>query len=321
MTKRPKIVILDGYAANPGDLSWEDLAKLGDLYVYPHVPANEEELLERSNGAEIILLNKVPFSETLLKKLPSLKLISVQATGYDLVDVKAARSLGITVCNAPSYSTYSVVQQVFALLLELSVSAGKYSESVHSGEWAEAPDFTYCVAPVQELAGKTFGIYGFGAIGQKVALAAKAFGMKVKVCTRTEYENKDVEYVSKEELFSTSDVISLHCPLTDATRELINSRTLSLMKKNAFLINTGRGGLVDEKALAEALNCGRIAGAGLDVLKKEPPEKDNCLVAAKNTIITPHVAWASKEARSRLIQISVENVRSFLEGKPVNVVN
>ncbi len=321
MTKRPKIVILDGYAANPGDLSWEEMEKLGDLTVYPHVPANEEELLEKSKEAEIILINKVPFNEELLKKLPELKLISVQATGYDLVDVKAARALGITVCNAPSYSTPSVVQQVFALLLELAVSTGKYSDSVHKGDWAKAPDFTYCVSPIQELSGKTFGIYGFGTIGQKAAIAAKAFGMNVKVCTRTEYPGKDVEYVTKEELFSSCDVISLHCPLTNETKELINKETLSLMKKNAILINTGRGGLIDEEALAEALNTGKIAGAGLDVLKKEPPLPDNPLVKAKNTVITPHVAWASKEARERLIAISVNNVKAFLEGNPVNKVN
>ena len=186
---------------------------------------------------------------------------------------------------------------------------------------AKAPDFTYCVSPIQELSGKTFGIYGFGTIGQKVAVAAKAFGMDVKVCTRTEYPGKDVQYVTKEELFSSCDVISLHCPLTNETKELINRETLSLMKKNAILINTGRGGLIDEEALAEALNEGRIAGAGLDVLKKEPPLPDNPLVKAKNTVITPHVAWASKEARERLIAISVDNVRSFLEGKVVNKVN
>ncbi|MBR2364645.1 MAG: D-2-hydroxyacid dehydrogenase, partial [Lentisphaeria bacterium] len=286
-----------------------------------HVPANEEELLQRSKTAEVILLNKVPFTAELLKKLPALKLISVQATGYDLVDVQAARALGITVCNVPSYSTPSVVQQVFALLLELTVGAGRYSDSVHKGEWAKAPDFTYCVSPIQELSGKTFGIYGFGAIGQQVAVAAKAFGMKVKVCSRTEYPGKDVRYVTKEELFSSCDVISLHCPLTEATKELINKETLSLMKENAFLINTGRGGLVDEDALAEALNTGKIAGAGLDVLKKEPPLPDNPLVKAKNTVITPHVAWASKEARKRLIAVSVDNVRSFLEGNPINKVN
>ncbi|MBO4305257.1 MAG: D-2-hydroxyacid dehydrogenase [Lentisphaeria bacterium] len=321
MKKRPGIVILDGNAANPGDLSWEELEELGCLTVYPHVPATEEELLERSRDAEIILLNKVPFSADLLKKLPALKLISVQATGYDLVDVKAARALGITVCNAPAYSTCSVVQQAFSLLLELVSSTGKYSDSVHRGDWAKAPDFTYSVAPIRELAGLTFGIFGFGAIGQKAACAAKAFGMRVIVCTRTHYPGKEVEYVTKEELFRQSDVVSLHCPLTEETRKLVCKETLSLMKKSAYLINTGRGGLVDEEALAEALNTGKIAGAGLDVLQKEPPETGNVLVSAKNTVITPHVAWASKEARKRLIHISAENVRCFLEGHPINVVN
>lgn len=321
MSEKIKIVILDGNAANPGDLSWEGLAELGELTVYPHVPADEEELLERSRDAQVILLNKVPFSKTLLEKLPALKLISVQATGYDLVDVKAARELGITVCNAPSYSTPSVVQQVFALLLELAVSTGKYSDSVHQGHWASAPDFTYCVAPILELAGKTFGIYGFGNIGKKVAEAAKAFGMDVKICTRTQYAAEGVQYVSKEELFSTCDVISLHCPLTAETKELINKETLALMKKTAILINTGRGGLINEEALADALNNGRIAGAGLDVLKQEPPEAENLLIQAKNTVITPHVAWASREARMRLIDISVNNVRAFLEGNPINKVN
>lgn len=319
--KDTKIVILDGNAANPGDLSWEELAKLGDLKVYPHVPANEEELLERSKEAEVILLNKVPFHKTLLEKLPKLKLISVQATGYDLIDVKSARALGITVCNVPSYSTPSVVQQVFALLFAHVAAVEKYSRSVHQGDWASSPDFTYCVSPIQELSGKTFGIYGFGNIGQKVALAAKVFGMKVKVCTRTRYENMDVEYVTKEELFRSCDVISLHCPLTEETKDLINKDTLSLMKKNAFLINTGRGGLIDEEALAEALNTDKIAGAGLDVLKKEPPDAENILIKAKNTIITPHVAWASREARSRLLDVSAANVKAFLEGAPINVVN
>lgn len=319
--KSPHIVILDGYTANPGDLSWEALSSLGSLTIYDHLPPKEEELLERAKEADILLINKAKLNRGVLEKLPNLKYISILATGYDVVDIAAARELGIKVSNTPAYSRDSVVQHVFALILEHYVNVGGHTRAVREGKWASSPDFSFTLAPTRELAGKTLGIVGMGNIGRQTAAVGKAFGMKVVATTRTPKEVEGVTFLSPEELFQTSDIISLHCPLTPATKELINEKSLSLMKKEALLINTGRGGLIDEKALFRALQEGKIAAAALDVLSTEPPEKDHPLTRLDNCIVTPHIAWATKEARTRLLAIAAENVRNFLAGTPVNIVN
>ena len=317
--ERKKIVILDGFAANPGDLSWGEIEAMGDCSVYVRCDS-EQEIVERASEAEIILTNKSVISRRVMEQLPKLKYIAVQATGYNVVDIQAARERGILVSNVPAYSTDSVAQLTFALILELMNRAGKYADAVAEGEWCRCRDFTFSLGQSHELAGLTLGVVGFGSIGRAVAKIADAFGMKVLAAARTPKESGIAEFVSLETLFSKSDIVSLHCPLTDATKELVNGKTLCLMKKTALLINTARGGLVDEKALADALNNGRLAGAGLDVLSTEPPSADNPMLTAKNCIITPHVAWASFEARRRLIDVCAANVRAYLAGKPVNLV-
>lgn len=314
-----KIVVLDGYALNPGDLSWAGLGALGNLAVYDRTPAHLT--LERAAGAEVLISNKVVLGATELAALPGLRYIGVQATGVNIIDLKAAREHGIVVTNVPAYSTPSVAQHVFSLLLEMVRGVGRHAELVRQGAWTNCPDFTFWETPQVELAGKVFGIVGYGEIGRAVARIAAAFGMRVLVHTRTpDPAAVDVEFVGLDPLFAAADVISLHCPLTAQTEGLVNAERLSLMKKSAYLINTGRGPLVDEAALATALGNGAIAGAGLDVLAKEPPSEDNPLLSAPNCFITPHLAWATLAARQRLMDTLVANLQAFLDGRPQNQV-
>ncbi len=320
LDRRPKITVLDGHTLNPGDLSWDALSSLGEVIIYDQTPS--EQVLQRAEGADIILVNKALLREPVLSALPDLKCIVVTATGYNNVDVAAARSMGITVCNAVGYSTEAVVQHVFALLLELSNGVGEHSRSVHQGYWSSQPHFAYTLHPIHELTGSTMGIYGFGNIGRRVAEVAQAFGMQV-IATHKHPERDarpGVRFVDLETLFEQSDVVSLHAPLSAANAGIVNAALLNRMKPSAWLINTGRGGLINEEDLRAALEAGRLAGAGLDVLSVEPPPSAHPLIGAPNCVITPHLAWASVQARRRLMSISVENVRAFLEGTPQNVV-
>ena len=323
-----KIVILDGYSANPGDLSWQGLEEMGTVTVYDRTKA--EETVARAAEAEIVLTNKVVIDREVMAKLPRLKYIGVLATGYNVVDIKAAHERGITVTNVPAYSTESVAQMVFAHLLTVTNRTEYYTIENRHGRWSEAPDFCYWDFPHMELAGKIFGIVGFGNIGQRVAQIALAFGMKVKALTSKETLPAGIEKASQEELLTTADVLSLHCPLTESTLHLINNNTLAQMKPTAILINTGRGSLVDDQAVADALAEGRLAAFCADVLTEEPPKAErtaagdlrikNPLLSQPNAYTTPHIAWASKEARIRLIQVATDNIKSFLNGKPKNVV-
>ena len=315
-----KIVILDGYTANPGDLSWQELEKLGSVTVYERTKPSET--VTRAADADIVLTNKVIISKEVIGQLPQLKYIGVLATGYNVVDIKAAHERGITVTNVPAYSTESVAQMVFAHLLTVTNRTEHYAIENRNSRWSSNPDFCYWDFPHMELAGKTFGIVGLGNIGLRVAQIARAFGMKVKALTSKAAETLPVgiEKASLEELLSVADVVSLHCPLTDNTHHLINADTLRLMKSTAILINTGRGPLIDDQAVADALAEGRLAAFCADVLTEEPPKADNPLLSQPNAFTTPHIAWASKEARIRLIQVATDNVRSFLNGKSQNVV-
>ncbi|MBS1603898.1 MAG: D-2-hydroxyacid dehydrogenase [Bacteroidetes bacterium] len=318
-----KIVILDGYTLNPGDLSWEWLGEFGEVVNYDRTAI--EDIPRRLEGADAVLTNKVPLSGGVLRQLPSLKYIGVTATGYNIVDVQAARARGIVVSNAPAYGTASVVQLTFGLLLELCLRVQLHSDSVHAGKWSRCPDFSYSEVPLVGLSGKTMGIIGYGDIGRKVGDVASAFGMRVLAVRRpsnaASVPRAGVELVSQDELLAASDVVSLHCPLTPETKGIINRITLERMNQSAFLINTSRGALVVEEDLAMALDAGWIAGAGLDVLSQEPPPVDNPLLKAKNCIITPHIAWATREARFRLMEISRMNLLAFVKGMPENVVN
>jgi len=314
-----KIVVLDGYALNPGDLDWGAVKALGECVIYDRTAANET--LARAAGAEVVLTNKTRLTRECLGALADLRYIGVLATGYDVVDVRAAAERGIPVTNAPGYGTASVAQSVFALLLELTNDAGSLSRGVHGGRWAKSPDYSYWDKPLVELAGLTMGIIGYGAIGRATARIARALGMRVIAYTQPPPENADVELVGLDTLFAESDVVSLHCPLTPETRGLIGADRLASMKPTAYLINTARGPLVDEPALAEALRAGRIAGAGLDVLCVEPPDAANPLYGAPRCVITPHVSWATAAARGRLMAIAADNLRAFLAGAPRNVVN
>jgi glycerate dehydrogenase len=317
-----KIVVLDGYTLNPGDLSWERLFDLGEVVLYDRTPVNK--ILERSLGAEVLITNKTPLTEETLSRLPYLKCIGVLATGYNIVDTAAAKRRNIIVTNVPAYSTMSVAQLTFALLLELCHHIQKHSDSVMQGKWAQSPDFSYSDYPLIELSGKTFGIIGFGNIGKKVADIATVFGMNIIAVSRhqtDQSDRKNFRWAEINEVLEKADVVSIHCPLTPETKGLINVESLKRMKSSAFMINTSRGPVVVEQDLADALNNGIIAGAGIDVLSIEPPSKDNPLFKAKNCIITPHIAWATKEARVRLMDIAVNNVAAFINGKPVNVVN
>ena len=315
------IVVLDGYTLNPGDLSWEALAATGSLQVYER--SEPEEVVDRAKEADVVLTNKTELPAELLKQLPKLRFIVVMATGYNVVDVEAAKKQGIAVSNIPAYSTPSVAQMVFTHLLNLTFHLADHHRAVLDGEWIASGEFCFWNHPLVELAGKTIGIVGYGLIGKNVAAIASAFAMRVLVATRT--PPKDLppwaKSVELDTLFRQSDVVSLHCPLTNQTRHMVNAERLTLMKPTAFLINTGRGDLVDESALAAALNEGRLAGAGVDVLSTEPNASGNPLVGARNCFITPHIAWATRESRRRLMDTCVKNVQSFLEGEPRNVVN
>jgi len=317
-----KIVVLDGYALNPGDISWDGLKKLGEVDLYDRTMP--DQLLERSKGANVLLSNKTPISGAVINQLPGLKYIGVLATGYNIIDVEAAKKRGIIVANVPGYGTASVVQLTFALLLELTQRVQRHSDSVMNGDWARSADFSYWNYPLVELAGKTIGIIGFGNIGQKVGDVATAFAMNIIGNSRTRTDQsarKNFRWADIPELLEQSDVVSIHCPLFPETKGLINAENLKRMKSSAYLLNTSRGQIVVDQDLADALNNGVIAGAGIDVLSVEPPAADNPLFKAKNCIITPHIAWATKEARVRLMDSVVTNLSAFLNGSPVNVVN
>lgn len=316
-----KIVNLDGYTTNPGDQSWEWLAKYGEYTIYDRT--GPDEIIDRAKGADILIINKSVITAQMLDKMPNLKYVGLQSTGYNVIDCKAARERGITVSNIPAYSTNAVAQLVFAFILQITNKVTLHSDSVHNGEWCSCPDFCYWKAPLSELDGKAIGIIGFGSIGQRVSNIAKAFGMKVIVYTPHPKPEKftDVEFADLDTLFKNSDIITCHCPLTPATEKIINADALSKMKKSAILINTSRGPVVDEQALADALNNEEIQAAGLDVLKVEPPTPDNPLLTARNCYITPHIAWAAYETRARLLTILEENLKAFIDGKPQNVVN
>ena len=315
-----KIVILDGFTANPGDLSWKGLEELGMLTVYDRT--RPEETVARAAEADIVLTNKVIINREMMAQLPQLKYIGVLATGYNVVDIEAAHERGIIVTNVPAYSTESVAQMVFAHLLTVTNRTEHYAIQNRQGRWSKNPDFCYWDFPHLELAGKTFGIVGLGNIGRRVAEIALAFGMQVKALTSKSADTlpAGIEKADLEALLATSDVISLHCPLTDTTRHLINRETLQRMKPSAILVNTGRGPLVDDQAVASALAEGKLAAFCADVLTEEPPKADNPLLSQPNAFITPHIAWATKEARSRLLQVAISNVRAFLNAKPQNIV-
>lgn len=316
-----KIVVLDGYTLNPGDLNWRPLQALGYCEIYNRtVP---EHVISRSRQADILLTNKTVLTPEHLKQLPDLKYIGVLATGYNhVVDIPTARERNIVVTNVPAYGTSAVAQHVFALILELTRHFSHHIDSVRAGRWSAQPDFCYWDMPLLDLEGLTLGIVGFGKIGRKVAQLGQAFDMNVITTRHRGIEPvENVRQVELDELFRESDIISLHCPLTQATQQLVNAQRLALMKSSALLINTGRGGLVDEIALYHALQTHQIAGAGLDVLSKEPPDADNLLLNLNNCVITPHTAWATSRARQKLLDIVVENVRHFLQGCPQNVVS
>ena len=317
-----KIVVLDSFALNPGDLSWEWLKALGDCEIYDRTPC--DKILERCEGADIILTNKTPLTKETLEKLNCLKYIALLSTGYNIVDWEYAKEIGVPVSNIPAYSTNAVAQLTFSLILEITNAVGLHSESVRNGEWTTCPDFCYWKTPLTELCGKTLGIVGFGQIGQAVADIAEAFKMNVIAVSGHETDQshrKNFKWVDMENLAKESDVISFHCPLIEKTTGLVNDEFISKCKDGAIIINTSRGPVVDDSALANALNSGKIRGAGLDVLTVEPPKADNPLLTAKNCFITPHIAWAGFETRERLMSILEENVKAYLNGNPQNVVN
>ena len=315
-----KIVGLDGYCLNPGDLSWEDMATLGDLQVYDRT--SPKDLLERAEGAEVLITNKTLITGNDMKTLPQLKYIGVLATGYNVVDIESAKKKGIVVTNIPAYSTNSVAQMVFAHILNITQRVGHYACMNRQGKWSDNADFCYWDTDLIELNDKWMGIVGFGNIGQATARIALSFGMKVGVFTSKDQSElpEGIVKMSLDEVFKTCDVVSLHCPLTPSTQEMVNAERLNLMKSNAILINTGRGPLINEQDLADALNEGKIMAAGLDVLSSEPPLSTNPLLSARNSFITPHIAWATKEARIRLMQIAVNNLKEFKNGNVINNV-
>lgn len=315
------ITVVDGYTLNPGDLSWSEFDKLGRCTVYNR--SSRPNVIQRCQDAAIVITNKVTFDRETLLALDKLKFIAVTATGYNVVDVACAKEKGVRVSNVPTYGTRSVAQMVFALLLELTNHVAHHARTASDGQWARCDDFCYWDFPLIELDGLTMGLVGYGRIGQATALLARAFGMKVvayDVNSASEMNN-DVMFVSLDELFAVSDVISLHCPLTRENEGMVNAQKIARMKPTSFLINTSRGPLVNERDLADALNSGKIAGAGLDVLTIEPPVADNPLLHAKNCYVTPHISWATKAARARLLKMTFDNVQSFLKGTPQNLVN
>ena len=310
------IVILDGFTANPGDISWAAIEALGNCKIYDRT--GEADVVARAADADIVLTNKTLITQKSLAALPRLRYIGVLATGYNTVDVQAAQQRGILVCNVPEYSTPNVTQAVFALLLELTNRTGHHSQTVHEGRWSASPDFCYWDGELVELAGRTLGIVGYGRIGKAVAAVGRAFGMQILAHRRT--ASDDPQFVSLDRLLSESDVVSLHCPLVPDTKELINAAKLAQMKPSAFLINTARGALIHEPDLAAALNTERIAGAGLDVLSVEPPLASNPLLSARNCVMTPHIAWATRNARLRLLEVTAANIRGYLLNRPQNVI-
>ena len=318
-----KIVVLDGYSLETGKGSpWTPLGEFAEYVVYDRTPA--EAMVERSAGADVLVTNKVVIGEAELAQLPDVKLIAVTAAGTNVVDHEAAGKRGIPVCNTPAYGTDAVAQHVFALILELCRRTSLHHASVLDGEWNRRGDFCYWLTPQMELTGKTLGVFGFGNLGRRVAELAHAFRMNVVACAHRETEKPDwepFEFVSREELFRRSDVISLHCPLTEETRGLVCAETLAMMKPGALLINTARGPVVNSRDAAEALHSGRLGGFGTDVLEQEPPAADEALFSAPNVIITPHIAWATDGARGNIVNITLENIRAFLRGAPQNVVN
>ena len=318
-----KIVILDGYTENPGDLSWDGLRAFGEVTVYDRTPYETAEIIRRIGDAEIVITNKTPLCREVLDACPAIRFIAVLATGYNVVDVKAAREKGIPVSNVPAYGTASVAQYAIALLLEITSRVAYHSEAVHAGRWEHADDWTFWDYPLIELAGKTMGIVGFGRIGQTTGRIARALGMTVLASgsRETEAGRAIAEYTDLDTLLKTSDVICLHCPLFPETAGIINKANIAKMKDGVILINNSRGGLVIEQDLADALNAGKVLAAGLDVVSTEPIRADNPLLTAKNCLITPHISWAPKEARQRILDCTAENLRAFLDGKPVNVVN
>ena len=317
---RPRIVVLDGFTLNPGDLSWDELQQLGHCEIFERT--HPAEMIARAANAEIVLTNKAQLNRAIIEALPRLKYIGILATGTNAVDLAAAREKNIPVTNVPAYSTRSVAQATIALLLELTNRVGHHAERVRNGDWCRAADWCFWDGPILELQGLTFGIVGYGQIGAEVAKIAAAFGMRVLAHNSSPKSAPAfVNWTDLETLLSQSDVVSLHCPLTPQTQGLINSRRLSLLKSSALLINTSRGGLIDEPALAEALNKAQIAGAALDVLSTEPPPPTNPLLQARNCLITPHNAWGSHAARQRLLDVAIENIRAFLNNVPKNVVN
>lgn len=317
-----KIVSLDGAALNPGDLSWDCFEQFGEVTVYPRTNT-PEETIQRIGDADIVLLNKVPITKEILDECPSVKLICCLATGYNVVDIESAKAKGIPVCNVPAYSTHAVAQFTFGLLLELCHRIGHHDRMVHEGAWENCPNFCFWDTPQMELAGKTLGIIGFGRIGQAVGSIGKAMGMRVIACSRSQKAQGAAigEYVNLDTLLKESDVISLHCPLFPETTGLINKDTINRMKDGAILLNTSRGAVIDEEAVARALESGKLRGAAMDVVSIEPIRSDNPLLKAPNCIITPHMAWAPIETRQRILDITVESIRGYLNSAPVNVVN
>ncbi len=316
-----KITVLDGYTLNPGDISWDPLRALGELTVYER--SKQEEALARMQDSEIVITNKIVITKDLIDACPKLAYLGVTATGYNVIDVEAAKKRGIPVCNVPGYSTEAVAQMTFSLLLELTTKAALHSESVHNGDWCRCTDFCYWKAPVVDLAGKTMGLIGFGSIGQKVAQIAQAFGMDVLVYNRTirpQFESDHLHFTDLDTLLAGSDIVSLHCPLFPETKELICADTIAKMKDGAYLINTARGGCINETDVAAALLSGKLAGAGVDVVSEEPMRQDNPLLTAPNIVITPHISWASVDSRKRLLQLTADNVAAFQKGSPVNNV-
>ena len=317
-----KIVILDAFTTNPGDLSWDRFNELGEVTAYDYTP--EDQIIERCKDAEIIIDNKVVLNKDVLDKLPKLKYIGMLSTGFNVIDTQAAKEKGIIVCNVPTYSTAAVAQLTFALILEIYNQVGIHNEAVHSGEWSSCRDFCFHKTPLIELSGKTIGLIGYGKIGSEVAKIADAFSMNI-LCyvpsTKPQPNFKNFSFVSLDEIAKQSDIVSLHCPLTPQTTGIINENFISKMKRNAIIINTSRGHAIDEQALADALNSGRIAGAGVDVLSTEPPNENNPLLSCSKCFITPHIAWAGYETRERLVGVFYNNLKSFISGNPVNVVN
>jgi glycerate dehydrogenase len=313
-----KLTILDGHALNPGDLCWDSFKNFASVTVYERTPS--DLIISRIGDSDAVLLNKIPITLSVLKKCPNLKYIGILATGYNVVDVKAARELGITVTNVPSYSTMAVAQHVFSFITTFTNHIQLHSDGVMRGKWTESPDFCYWDAPLIELAGKTLGIYGYGHIGERVALIGQAFGMNILCCPH-HIQNGMPHPVSRDELFREADFLTLHAPLTPETTGLVNEETLSLMKTTAYIINTARGGLINERDVRTALDRGKIAGYACDVLTEEPMKKDCTLLGAPNCLITPHIAWAPRETRIRLMDIALKNFEYYLNGTPVNVVS